>query len=222
MKKGLIVLTLLMTLGMSVPMQAQKHRHTPRGTELVDTTKQDSGIEAYSDTTSVDSSYSASRKNSLNIEWEDDEDVSANLNKLFEGLDLGSDALKAMIILLVIVIFVFVLSPLLILFLIFYFVNRNRREKMKLAQMAMQNGQPIPDNLLNNNRTPTEEVNDEYQKGLRQCFVGVGLAIFLGFAADTIGFGIGALVFFIGLGKVIAAKTATKKNREIDEMNDGI
>lgn len=222
MKKGLIVLTLLMTLVMSVPMQAQKHRHTPRGTELVDTTKQDSGIEAYSDTTSVDSSYSSSRKNSVNIEWEDDEDVSSNLNKLFEGLDLGSDALKAMIILLVIVIFVFVLSPLLILFLIFYFVNRNRREKMKLAQMAMQNGQPIPDNLLNNNRTPTEEVNDEYQKGLRQCFVGVGLAIFLGFAADTIGFGIGALVFFIGLGKVIAAKTATKKNREIDEMNDGI
>ena len=64
-----------------------------------------------------------------------------------------------------------------------------------MAQMAMQNGQPIPDQLLENR--PQEMVNDEYQKGLRQCFVGIGLAIFLGFAADTIGFGIGALVFFM-------------------------
>ncbi len=39
MKKGLIALALLLTLGMSVPTLAQKHRHTPRGTELVDTTR---------------------------------------------------------------------------------------------------------------------------------------------------------------------------------------
>ena len=88
---------------------------------------------------------------------------------------------------------------------------------MKLAQMAMEKGQPIPDELLNNQ---PDEVSDEYQKGMRQCFVGVGLMIFLYFAAGTIGFGIGALVFCIGLGKVLAAKSVGKRtpNNNNDDL----
>ena len=41
--------------------------------------------------------------------------------------------------------------------------------------------------------------------------------IFLWFAAGAVGFGIGALVFCIGLGKVIVAKMTDKKqdNKEI-------
>ena len=41
--------------------------------------------------------------------------------------------------------------------------------------------------------------------------------IFLGFAAGTVGFGVGALVFCIGLGKVFVAKMTDKKqdNKEI-------
>ena len=84
---------------------------------------------------------------------------------------------------------------------------------MKLAQMAMEKGQPIPENLLNNQ---PDELGDEYQKGMRQCFVGVGLMIFLWYAAGSIGFGIGALVFCIGLGKVFAAKSVGRKNQDID------
>ena len=74
MKKGIIVLTLLLTLGMCVPTLAQKHRHTPRGTELVDTTKQSSAIDAFSDTTSVDSVFDASNTNSVNFQWDSDND----------------------------------------------------------------------------------------------------------------------------------------------------
>jgi hypothetical protein len=80
--------------------------------------------------------------------------------------------------------------------------------------MAMEKGQPIPDELLNNQ---PDEVSDEYQKGMRQCFVGVGLMIFLGFAAHEVGFGIGALVFCIGLGKILAAKSVGKK--DLDNIN---
>ena len=51
---------------------------------------------------------------------------------------------------------------------------------------------------------------------MRQCFVGVGLMVFLGYAAGNVGFGIGALVFCIGLGKVFASRSARKNNnREI-------
>ena len=124
--------------------------------------------------------------------------------KLFSG----------MVIAIVAIVIIFLLAPLLIIIAIFYFVNKNRKEKMKLAQMAMEKGQPIPDELLNNQ---PDEVSDEYQKGMRQCFVGVGLMIFLGFAAHEVGFGIGALVFCIGLGKILAAKSVGKK--DLDNIN---
>lgn len=219
MKKGIFVLTLLLTLGMTVPTMAQKHRHTPRGTELVDTTKHNSAVDAFSDTTSVDTLYdngTSHHSHSVSIDWDGDEDVEEALTKVFESIGEDSKLATGLIIAVVAIVVIFLLAPILILLLIFYFVNKNRKQKMKLAQMAMEKGQPIPEQLI---ETPKEEVGDEYQKGLRQCFVGVGLAIFLGYAAGEIGFGIGALVFFIGLGKVVAAKTAAKKN-DLNDNND--
>ena len=52
MKKVLITLTTLLTLGMGAQVAAQKHRHTPQS-ELVDSTSKDA-VEVYSDTTSTD------------------------------------------------------------------------------------------------------------------------------------------------------------------------
>jgi hypothetical protein len=48
--------------------------------------------------------------------------------------------------------------------------------------------------------------------------LGVGLMFFLGYTAGKIGVGIGLLVFFIGLGKIIIAKTAERK---VSNVNDG-
>jgi hypothetical protein len=98
-----------------------------------------------------------------------------------------------------------VLFPIIIIIAVVYFINRNRKERLKLAQMAMEKGQPIPEQLL---KEEARENSDDYQKGLRQMFTGVGLAIFLGIVAGTTGFGIGALVFFIGLGKWYIARQA--------------
>lgn len=204
MKKVLIVFTLMLTLGMSVQAASQKHRHTPRGTELVDTTKQSSGVDAFSDTTSIDSAYSSS----FDDDWDSDDPVEKGVGKMLENIFSDSAVVPGMVIAIIAIVIIFLLAPLLIIIAIFYFVNKNRKEKMKLAQMAMEKGQPIPDELLNN---VPDEVSDEYQKGMRQCFVGVGLMIFLAFAAGTIGFGIGALVFCIGLGKVFAAKSVGRK-----------
>ena len=85
MKKGLIVLTVLMALSVSVPTLAQKHRHTPQDTELVDTTKQSSAIDAFSDTTSVDSVFDATNTNSVNFQWDSDNDE--DVEKAFSYLD---------------------------------------------------------------------------------------------------------------------------------------
>ena len=119
----------------------------------------------------------------------------------------------------------FILAPLFIIIAIFYFVNKNRRERYKLAQMAIQNGQPIPDEILKEQMAGPSRSGD-YQTGMRQMFTGIGLAIFLGLIIGKIGFGIGALVFFIGLGKWYIARQSGNtgndplNNNRSDQFNN--
>lgn len=211
MKKVLMTMALLLALGTGIAMQAvaQKHRHTPQQ-ELVDSTSKDA-VEAYSDTTS--DAGTAPDEMGMDTDWSDDQDTAfeSEINRFFSSLD--SKDVMSMLFVLGVLFILFVLAPVLIIIALFYFINKNRKQKMKLAQMAMQNGQPIPEQLL---EEKPGSLDDEYQKGMRQCFVGVGLMIFLGYAAGNVGFGVGALVFCIGLGKVFAAKTAQKKNDNND------
>lgn len=221
MKKVLITLAMLLALGSGVQAAGQKHRHTPQA-ELVDSTNKD-GVEVYSDTTSTDTTIQASKGHvTINTpmgsqSWDysvDDEDLGSIIHNVFSDMK-GSD-LAGILLVLGVLLIIFVLAPVLIIIALFYFINKNRKEKMRLAQMAMQQGQPIPDQLLNDSPA---SVNDEYQKGMRQCFVGVGLMVFLGYAAGNVGFGIGALVFCIGLGKVFASRTARKNNNDVIDNN---
>ena len=210
MKQIIITLTLLLALGMTTEAVAQKHRHTPQTvqlTELVDSTGKDA-VEAFSDTTST--SQTSAADDNWPLDDEDDTQVVKSADRLFDFVD---SQMSGMLFVLAVLLIIFVLSPVFIIIAVFYFINKNRKDKMRLAQMAMQQGQPIPDQLLNEQST---DINDEYQKGLRQCFVGVGLMIFLGLTAGEVGFGIGALVFCIGLGKIVAGKMAEKKSRDIN------
>ncbi len=196
----MITMALLLTLSMGVQAAGQKHRHTPQE-ELVDSTQKDA-VEAFSDTTSsvaVPSAYDATADDS-----DDVESVVLNAFSDVRGRDLAG-----IILILGVLLIIFVLAPVLIIIALFYFISRNRKEKMRLAQMAVQQGQPIPDQLLDDRQ---QDVDVEYQKGMRQCFVGVGLMVFLGYAAGQVGFGIGALVFCIGLGKVFASRTARRSS----------
>ena len=214
MKKVLLTLALLLTLTTGVEAAGQKHRHTPRQ-EKVDSTNKDAVV-VYSDTTSMDTMTTTKHKGKVTITtptspWSsntvtyemDDENFGSMLKHLF--VDMDSNGIAGMFFVLGVLLILFVLAPVLIIIALFYFINKNRKEKMRLAQMAMQQGQPITDQLLKENPIDSD---DEYQKGMRQCFVGVGLMVFLGYAAGQVGFGIGALVFCIGLGKVFASKTA--------------
>ena len=204
MKQLLIAIAMVLSLSMNADAAAQKHRHTPR-TEQVDSTKNNqNAIEAFSDTTAAaedaeDDQYISYRRGAT-YSRSDVEEAKEVLDSVGGLVDSG------MIIAIVAIVVIFLLAPLLIIFLIFYFVNKNRRERYKLAQMAMQNGQPIPDDVLKNSQNLAAIDANDYTSGMRQIFLGIGLAIFLGIVAGKIGFGIGALVFFIGLGKVVIAK----------------
>ena len=225
MKKVLFTMALLLTLSMGMQAAGQKHRHTPRQ-EQVDSTD-NGGVVVFSDTTSSDTVTVTKHNAKFTVTtrtspWSsntttyevDDDDFGGMIHNAFS--QMGGKDLAGMFFVLCVLLIIFVLAPVFIIIALLYFINKNRKEKMRLAQMAMQQGQPIPDQLLNDK---IGNDADEYQHGMRQCFVGVGLMIFLGYAAGTVGFGIGALVFCIGLGKVFASKTANRRVQDDRDLN---
>ncbi len=205
MKQYLIAITMLLVLSLNAEAASQKHRHSAR-TEQVDSTKdKQDAIEAFSDTTSS-SKEDAEDDQYITHRHRTTYTTSSDVKELKEVMESVGGIFGPMLAVGVVVFLaIFFLLPLLIIFVIIYFVNKNRKERYKLAQMAIQNGQPIPDDILKNQVASTSKSGD-YQTGIRQMFLGVGLAIFLGIVAGKIGFGIGALVFFIGLGKWFIAR----------------
>ena len=217
MKQYLIAIAMVLALSSNANVSAQKHRHTPRTEQVSDTVKNNQdAIEAFSDTTAAKANANVNDEDDNyttrhHVTYEaDDEEVGQIVKSVFSGI--GGAAF--LIPILAILCFGFFL-PIIILILVFYFINRNRKEKYRLAQMAIQNGQPIPDELLK--ETYTTSNSKEYNEGIRQMFTGVGLAIFLGIILDELGVGIGALVFFIGLGKFIIARQG-QKNENLNDM----
>lgn len=198
-------MTLLFALGANAPATAQTQQKRQQQ-ELVDSSMQDE-FEAFSDTTLADADSAVNRAIQMGDDWDDwdDEDTKANIDQLLKEVNV--DDFAGMAFALVVILIIFVFSPLIIFGLLLYFIFRNRKQKMKLAEIAMQNGQPIPDQLLKE-QTPDDQ--ETYKKGMRQLFLGVGLMVFLGITVGKVGLGIGALVFFIGLGKVLIARKAQK------------
>ena len=202
MKKYLIAMTMLVSLGM-VQLTAQAQQ-TKEEQELVDSTSKDA-LEAYSDTT-VDKTYDSTVVSSQHR-------IGGNNHVILDSFpdsflnNIGIEGLMGMGFVLMVVVIIFVLAPVLILAVLLFFVYKNRKQKMKLAEMAMKQGQPIPDQLLVEEK---DSEGDLWQKGLRQTFLGVGLLAFFGYVGSTLGIGIGILVTVIGLGKLAIVKTTKR------------
>ena len=171
--------------------------------ELVDSTRQDDALEAYSDTTGVADTTVVSSHHRIG-------GYSGNGSSLFNDIfgNFGAEGLMGMAFVLMILMIIFVFSPVLIIGLVLFFIYRNRKQKMRLAEMAMKQGQPIPDQLLVEHKESDDEL---WKTGIRQTFLGVGLLAFFGYLDSTLGIGIGILVAVIGLGKLTIVKTSNRK-----------
>ena len=123
--------------------------------------------------------------------------------------DMLGNGFMGMFFVLAVLIIVFVMFPIVVLGLILWFIYKNRKNRMHLAEMAMQNGQPIPNELMK--ELPTRN-NGVREKGVRQVFLGIGLIFLLGWVAGKIGAGIGILVLCIGIGNLYIAKTSKEQN----------
>lgn len=205
---------MVLALSTNANATAQKHRHTPRTEQVSDTVKHNQdAIEAFSDTTATNNANADDNDNDSGYRHHvvyEGEDAERVVSGIFGDMD-GAAFMGLLIPILAIVCVGFLL-PVILVLLVFYFINRNRKEKYRLAEMAIKNGQPIPDALLKDAKSDDWD-STSYNAGIRQMFTGVGLAIFLGIVAGEVGFGIGALVFFIGLGKWYIARQ-DRNNRD--------
>lgn len=161
-------------------------------------------LEAYSDTTEVyDADSSTARSYQLSI----DED---GMDRMVRGFSWLADGMIGTLFFLLII---FVFSPVAIIAVICYFIYKNRKQKLQLAEMAMKNGQKIPEEAL-----PRQVQGDDelWQRGLKHIFLGIGLIFLFAFMGFDTGIGVGGLMIFYGLGQAVIARTSPRRNNRRD------
>lgn len=158
----------------------------------------DEGIDAFSDTTSVDTSSAVSAHNNP-ASYTSNNPSQFSLDNYddpfdFLGTVFGKGVLLFVIILLGLIGLLIFLAPLIALFMIIRYLYRRNQDRMKLSAMALEKGIEIPESAR-----PIDKQSNEYlvKRGLRNAFLGAGLcAMFAIWGADFLA-GIGALVLFM-------------------------
>ena len=201
MKKVLMTLALAIAT-MAVPMNAQT---APKNDTVPE-------IEVFSDTTSADSSAIADE-----FDWDEDEfddwesaDTQTLMGKMGFGNDL-LDMLGGIITVFIVLFLIFILAPVAIIGIILYFIYKNRKERMRVMEAAIKSGKEIPMDALG---TPYEKNEDIWNKGIKQMFLGAGLAFLLWIPLGKLGLAIGALILLIGCGNVVISYNAKQKQRD--------
>lgn len=176
------------------------------------------GIVAYSDTTGTDAGedsvtyYNGQGGNSASLDWSDNHPDSLLERWALELL--GGTAgfwASAFATLVVILVFAFLCSPFIVLALFIWYLVRRNRQRLDFARQAMENGQPIPQEMLS-----MELQTDSYMwsKGVRNVFLGLGLIVFGIFVDIEILAAVGALIICMGAGQCVIAKTSGKGKRK--------
>jgi hypothetical protein len=142
-------------------------------------------------------------------EYDDDDDFFMSPSDMKDLVGGGLGAILAVILILLII-----LGPFIFVGFIIYLIFKNRRQRYQLAEKAMESGQQIPQELVR-----TELQSDEYlwKKGIKNVFLGIGLAIlFKCLGADPLT-GIGWLIALYGVGQAVISKTSSRKRDRYDD-----
>ena len=224
MKKILFSLVAIMLLGSTVPMEAQRHRHTPR-TTVVDDTKADNGIEAYSDTSStvqpIDTTAYDATTDADDVNDSNRFDPSRFSDPFSWFAFLGTSGFVGILItvLLIGVVLLFLFMPLIIVLLIIRYLVRRHNDRVRLAEKAMEQGQPLGESEMPLNKKSPDYL---WRRGVRNVSIGAGLALFLWFlGADSL-VGIGLLVACLGVGQMFMVRYNydSKFKRKEEEQKD--
>lgn len=242
MKQTTIAIALLLAIGSTSPMVAQSHRHTPRASVQIDAQQngnkttatlkvdaQDQGVDAYSDTTDVDSA----NVDTATSNYDEDDDFSVKTP--MDDLASVSDLIESSILPLVFILVFFLIAPVLIIGLICFFLYKYRKQKIRLAELALEKGQPIPDGVINESKpkaapqtkAETKVADQETAaKGIKNAFLGIGVAILGIFMDANVIIGAGFLVACMGAGQFATAyfykKQGIKQQEETEAKNEEV
>lgn len=202
MKKILIALMAGMMLAATMPATATRHyagKQTTAATAGCKNAHDASGkykarkdsamaVVAYSDTTDTDAA-------DADIAENDSTDLAALWQSQKEMRGMMNEALMPIAV----VFIIFFMAPVVIIGLIVYLIIKSRNQKLRLAELAIQSGQPIPEFIKKK-----EEESPE-TKGIKCMFIGCGLFIALLIMGLKSISGFGLLVMFIGCGQFVIA-----------------
>lgn len=205
MKKTIFLMAMLLALSAAAPMASaapQSHRNRPH-TQMVDKKDKDAtdeeGVVAYSDTVTADTASAANGGATF------DNDAPVSRDELLEFYN----SLPGWIVKFFLIVCVFVpmllcfLAPIIVVLLVIRYFMRRHKDRVRLAEMAMEKGEPFNDELK-----PLSRKSPEYmwRRGVRNTSIGAGLMIFFWFFGMQSLMGIGALVACIGLGQMFMVK----------------
>lgn len=203
-------------IGLPAIAQAPRSGHTTPTEQTAQTDT--AGIEAYSDTTTVNQADTATstsedtydKGNNIKLSFDDVSDP-FNLIAYLTTIGVGGVIVA---IFFVILCLLTVFSPVILIAVILYLLVRRKRERYRIIEKAMETGQPIPDELR---RTETMSSDMLWRRGIRNASIGLGIvALALCMWSDFIG-GVGLVILFYGLGQAVIARTTDRKN---DNKND--
>lgn len=220
MKKYVFIILAVISTVAFTQVNAQKHRHTPQAAatqttaqtakattttesgELVDSVNK--GYTAYSDTTSAagDNAVVTDQKD---MNADDSAIITGNING-----DLNDDTIKAIAIAGIVLCIIFVIAPVAIIGMILLYLYKRNKRKEKVIQEAAANGQPIPQEMIQEKKAGDEQL---LQKGIKHVAVGLGLVVMFYVMGIDFLSAIGWFVTIYGAGQIVIAYMSGAKGQ---------
>ena len=206
---------MLLTVGSTLVYAQGKHRGHRHRQQITVVADSDRGaITAYSD--SVSAALTADHADAFDRNEEDAYDpirfrgfvTPSDFFHLWRDIVGGWPGSFVLVLLSVFLSFLFLILPFIIVIMILRYFIRRHNDKVRLAEKALEAGQPIPEKAKSEDRQTDEYV---WKKGVRNVAIGVGLMFMFGFMNSPSLIGIGALVLCMGAGQMVIARTTQKK-----------
>lgn len=210
--------------GKAAVRHADDGKRGKAGTVAADEVAEDEGMVAYSDTTacpddSLDAGVAACQS-SHRLDSNHAHDLF--FDDPFSWMAYMSNTVGGVIAILAILLFVLLLllSPVIILIILLRYLIRRHNDRVRLAETAIQNGQPVPDADMKNDRLSAEAY---WRKGVRNVSIGIGLFVFAQMVDSSFFSGIGLFFVSIGGGQIFIARSKPGKGSDdIDGNAPGI
>lgn len=137
------------------------------------------------------------------VAFEDEEqqygiNVEGLLNKQMDSL---MDGFKGFVLISIITVISIFALPAIIIFLVLNYRSKKRKERYQVIEKAIESGQPLPEEFVKETKAEDDNIR---VKGIKNIFLGLGLAIFFYAMTDVLFLAcIGLLIMLNGIGQLV-------------------